>query len=100
MRNCISDWMNQSNLTDQNRGNRLKDLQEIENAEAARGRLYAAIEAGTIDTDDTILRDRVAGLKLKRDEATRFGRPRRIGRLNQFGQGRPVRRFGSCNPAP
>jgi hypothetical protein len=32
---CISDWMNHSNRGDQNRGKRLKDLQqEIENSEA------------------------------------------------------------------
>jgi hypothetical protein len=71
-------------MPDQNRGNRLKDLQrEIENAEAALGRLYAAIEAGTNDTDDAILRERV-GL-LKRDEATicaHAGRTRRIRRFN------------------
>jgi hypothetical protein len=37
------------------------DLQEkIKKAEAALGRLYAAIEAGTIDTDAPILRERVA----------------------------------------
>src|SRR5687767_1943593 len=67
--------MDASDLAGQARGNRLKSLQdEIERAEAALGRLYAAIEAGTIDTDDPILRERIAGLKLKRDEAASFVR--------------------------
>jgi site-specific DNA recombinase len=75
IRNCISRWMAASDLEGRDRGNRLKRLQEeIEMAEAALGRLYAAIEAGTIDTDDPILRERVAGLKLKRDEAASFVR--------------------------
>lgn len=34
--------------------------------------MYAAIETGAVDTDDRVLRERVANLKLKRDEATRF----------------------------
>jgi site-specific DNA recombinase len=75
IRNCISRWMAASDLEGRARGNRLKNLQqEIESTEAALGRLYAAIEAGTINTDDPILRERVAGLKLKRDEAASFVR--------------------------
>ena len=38
-------------------------------AEESLGRPYAAIEKGTIDVDDLVLKGRVADLKLKRDEA-------------------------------
>jgi site-specific DNA recombinase len=38
-------------------------------AEERLGRLYAAIEAGTIDGTDSTLKDRVAALKAGRDKA-------------------------------
>lgn len=38
-------------------------------AEERLGRLYAAIEAGTIDGTDPTLKDRVAALKAGRDKA-------------------------------
>jgi len=34
------------------------------------GRLYDAIEGGMVDKDDTVLKDRIAGLKAIRDQAT------------------------------
>jgi site-specific DNA recombinase len=75
IRNCISRWMAASDLAGRARGNRLKNLQgEIEKVEAALGRLYTAIEAGTVDTDDPVLRERVAIFKVKRDEAASFVR--------------------------
>lgn len=73
IRTHVATWLQQSDQADRARGNRLTDLkQEVEDTETALGRLYAAIESGTIDTDDPILRERVAALKLKRDEAARF----------------------------
>ena len=62
--------MNQSEAAEATRGSRLTDLRQVVSAaEVALGRLYAAIEKGTIEVVDPVLKGRVAGHKLKRDEA-------------------------------
>ncbi|WP_319797222.1 hypothetical protein [Nitrobacter sp.] len=42
----------------------------ITGTEQRSGRLYDAIEGGMVDKDDTALKDRIAGLKAIRDQAT------------------------------